>query len=219
MSKALIVVDFAYKGPKRTGRGTGAKGLHRTLRYFQYRDAANNRQAQNHDYERWHDRGLGLHYRAIYERCLDLQSRHVLAWTWVISPAPDLMALIPEVERRALLAELTERIVEDYYAARGLDTPEYAYVVHRRMTEPEDEATPQEHLHTHVVLPGTAPGLASRVPVYNNTSKGHDTLFREIAAQQFAQLLDEHGLDWRVQRDWLPERDIPPSAPDIDVFA
>lgn len=218
MSKALIVVDFAYKGPKRTGRGTGAKGLHRTLRYFQYRDAMNNLQAQNHAYERWHDRGLGVHYRAIYERCLALQSPSVLAWTWVISPAPNLMALVPAGERRALLAELTERIVEDYYAARGLDTPEYAYVVHRRLTDPEAEAAPQEHLHTHVVLPGTAPGLVSRIPVYNHTAQGHDTLFREIAAHHFTDLLEARGLDWRVQRDLSVGRDLDPSHSDRDLL-
>ncbi len=38
MSKAIIVVDFAYKGPKRKGRGTGHKGLSSTLKYLQYRD-------------------------------------------------------------------------------------------------------------------------------------------------------------------------------------
>jgi hypothetical protein len=36
MSKAIIVVDFAYKGPKRTGRGTGRQGLKATLKYLQY---------------------------------------------------------------------------------------------------------------------------------------------------------------------------------------
>ncbi|GAB4523769.1 MAG: hypothetical protein OHK0046_37780 [Anaerolineae bacterium] len=36
MSKAIIVVDFAYKGTKRKGHGTGRKGLSSTLKYLQY---------------------------------------------------------------------------------------------------------------------------------------------------------------------------------------
>jgi hypothetical protein len=58
----------------------------------------------------------------------------VLAWSWVVSPAPDLMALVPEGLRRDLLIDLTERVVEAYYTARGADVPEYAFVVHDRLT-------------------------------------------------------------------------------------
>ena len=64
-----------------------------------------------------------------------LQSKHVLAWTWVISPAPDLMELVPQDERRQLLYDLTERIVEDYYTERGFDVPEYSYILVRRVAE------------------------------------------------------------------------------------
>jgi hypothetical protein len=46
---------------------------------------------------------MGLHWRDIMKNSDDLQSKHVLAWTWVVSPAPDLMALIPEDERRDLV--------------------------------------------------------------------------------------------------------------------
>jgi hypothetical protein len=51
-----------------------------------------------------------------------------------------------------------------------------------------------------VILPGTAPSTADRLPVYNNSSKGHDRLFREIASQHFADMLDERGIDWRPLR-------------------
>lgn len=206
MSKAIIVTDFAYKGPKRTGRGTGAQGLKATLAYLQYRDTHNNELAKNRHYERWQDRGLGRHYREIFKACDALQSPHVLAWTWVISPAPDVMALVPERERRALLTELTDRIVEDYYTARGFDPPEFAFVIHDRMTE--GDQPPMQHLHAHVILPGTATlNGVDRVPVYNNTSKGHDKLFRDIGSQHFAELLEERGIEWQRLRDPARERD------------
>jgi hypothetical protein len=200
MSKAIIVVDFAYKGPKRSGRGTGRQGLKATLKYLQYRDKKNNHLAQNRAYERWQDRGMGLSYGEIFRNCDALHSKHVLAWTWVISPAPDLLELVPPDQRRDLLCELTERVVEDYYTDRGFDLPEYSYLMHSAKTKPKDGEPPQEHLHTHIILPGTAPASADRLPVYNNATKGHDRLFREIASQYFADLLDARGVDWRPLR-------------------
>ena len=208
MSKAIIVVDFAYKGLKRNGFGTGRRGLKATLKYLQYRDRKNNHLAQNRAYERWQDRGMGVSYGEIFKNCDALQSKHVLAWTWVISPAPDLMELVPHDQRRELLYDLTERVVEDYYIERGFEVPEYSYLMHSAKTKPKDGEPPQEHLHTHVILPGTAPSTADRLPVYNNATKGHDRLFREIAAQHFADMLDERGIDWRPLREELQvERD------------
>jgi len=201
MSKPIIIPDWAYKGHKRAGRGTGRQGLKATLKYLQYRDKKNNHLAQNHAYERWQDRGMGVSYGEIFKNCDALQSKHVLAWTWVISPAPDLMELVPRDQRRELLYELTERVVEDYYTERGFDVPEYSFLMHSAKTKGKDGEPPQEHLHTHVILPGTAPSTADRLPVYNNTTKGHDRLFREIAAAHFADMLDERGIDWRPLRE------------------
>jgi hypothetical protein len=203
LSKAVVVVDFAYKGPKRKGRGTGHKGLRSTLKYLQYRDNRKDHRAQGQDDERWHDLGLGTHYRAIFENCDHLQSKHVLAWTWVVSPAPDLMTLVPEEKRAQVVCDLTERVVEDYYKERGFDLPEYSYVLHDRLTTPkEDGETPVQHLHTHVILPGTAPSVAERLPVYNNKERGHDALFRQVASRHFAEMLDDVvGPDWRRERE------------------
>ncbi|MCA9902469.1 MAG: hypothetical protein KC547_01320, partial [Anaerolineae bacterium] len=78
MSKAIIVVDFAYKGTQRKGHGTGRKGLSSTLKYLQYRDKAQNQLAANRDYERWQDRGMGIHWRDIMKNSDELQSKHVL---------------------------------------------------------------------------------------------------------------------------------------------
>lgn len=198
MSKAIIVVDFAYKGTTRKGRGTGRKGLSSTLKYLQYRDKVQNQLAENRDYERWQDRGMGVHWREILQNSDALQSKHVLAWTWVVSPAPDLMALVPEAQRRDFVCDLTERIVEDYYAARGFDTCEYSYILHDRATNDDG----QQQLHTHIVLPGTVGTLAERQPVYNNKERGHDALFREVATQHLSEMLDTHiGTDWRRTRE------------------
>jgi len=70
----LIISDWAYKSPRRKGRGTGRQGLQATLKYLQYRDNAQDHIQQDGQIERWVDRGLGTHYRAIYESCDRLQS-------------------------------------------------------------------------------------------------------------------------------------------------
>lgn len=213
MSKAIIVVDFAYKGPKRKGHGTGRKGLSSTLKYLQYRDKVQNQLAQNRDYERWQDCGMGLHWRDILKHSDALQSQHVLAWTWVVSPAPDLMALVPEDQRRELVCDLTERVVEDYYLERGFAIPEYSYILHDRQTEDEGK----QQLHTHVVLPGTAPSVAERLPVYNNKERGHDVLFRDIATRHFEAALDDIvGPEWRNHREQKTE--ITPLSNDLDEW-
>ena len=91
--------------------------------------------------------------------------------------------------------------------------PEYSYVMHSAKTKPKDEESPQEHLHTHVVLPGTTPSIAERHPVYNNAAKGHDRLLREIATRHFAEELDQRiGIEWRRLRE-EPEQEIDEEHP------
>ncbi len=114
MSKAIIVPDLAYASRK----GRGYRALKGKLKYFQFRDDRDGHIPQEQGLERWHDRGLGLHYREILNQCNRLSTSSVLAWTWVISPDPTLIALVPEAEREALVINLTEEIVEAYYTAR-----------------------------------------------------------------------------------------------------
>lgn len=218
MSKAIVVVDLAYKGPKRKGRGTGHKGLRSTLKYLQYRDNRTEHLAQTQENERWRNLGMGKHYREIFENCDHLQSKHVLAWTWVVSPAPDLMALVPDNKRARLVCDLTERVVEDYYSQRGFDVPEYSYVLHDRLTDrKEDHDEQMQHLHTHVILPGTAPSVAERLPVYNNKERRHDALFREVATHHFAEMLDDViGPEWRLEREVEPQ--AKPHVNDLDAW-
>ena len=52
-------------------------------------------------------------------------------------------------------------------------------MIHSAERKPKDGEPSHEHLHTHVVLPGTTPSIAERHPVYNNAAKGHDRLLRE----------------------------------------
>jgi hypothetical protein len=218
--KAIIITDFSYKGPQRKGRGTGHKGLRSTLKYLQYRDNRDEHREQDDDTGRWVDCGLGQHYRAIFETCDTLQSKHVLAWTWVISPAPDMMALVPDAQRHDLVCDLTEHIVEEYYTSRGFDVPEYSYVLHDRLTQPEDGTEPMQQLHTHIVLPGTAPLPGSdRAAVYNNKERGHDSLFREIASRHFSEALDRTvGPEWQRLRE-EPEIELEqPEADDLDAW-
>lgn len=217
MSKAIIVPDLAYtsRAGRRGGRSTGYKELLAKTKYLQYRDDADGHIPQHKGLERWVDCGMGSNYREIAQSCDRLGSDKVLAWTWVVSPAPDLVALVPEAEREGLVKALTEEIVESYYEARGLDTPEFSYVLHDRLTKP-DEATGERlhQLHTHIILPGTVPQMdGPRVPFYNRSSNGHVKLLKSISDEKFARALDNTiGPGWRELR---PE--APKVAPSLDI--
>jgi hypothetical protein len=208
-------VDFAYISPKGRGRSSGRKHLRSRLKYTQYRDSRDIHIPQRGLVDRWQDHGLGNHYRAILENCATLSSKHVLAWTWVISPSPELMALVPEDMRRDLIIDLTERVVETYYHERGSDVPEYAFVVHDRLTNDENDGSPAlQQLHTHVFLPGTAPTIAGRTPFYNNKDKEHERLIHEVATQHFDTALDNIlGREWR---DRIQQQEISPELPETD---
>jgi hypothetical protein len=216
MTKFIIIPDFKYKSPKRRGRGTGHQGLRATLKYLQYREDRDTRANQEKLRDRWQDRGLGKHYREIFGNCDRLQSQHVLAWTWVISPAPDLMALVPEAQRRDLVMDVTERIVEAYYEARGFQMPPYAYVLHDRLTKEGEQ-----QLHTHVILPGLAPTVEGWEPIYNHKRKGHERLFNEIAHDEFEEALDRTiGPEWRreIKEPAIEAQDVPEDIDSLDAW-
>jgi hypothetical protein len=202
MSKPIIVPDLQYTSHKGR-RGNGQQEFRRKLKYFTYRNDRDGHIPQHRGLERWHDYGLGGTYGNILKQCEVLSSRRVLAWTWVVSPAPDLMILLPEQEREHIVCDLTEAIVEAYYDARGVDIPEFSYVLHDRLTKAEDGAALQ-HLHTHIILPGTVPlPDGTRQPFYNRKSKGHIDLLRSISSEQMTSVLDrELGPTWR---QWRPD--------------
>jgi len=217
VSKAIIIPDLAYTSHKgsRGGNSNGYKELSAKLKYVQYRDDANGHIPQEQGLERWTDCGLGNNYREIAQNCDRLSSDKVLAWTWVISPAPDLMALVPEAEREPLVKALTEQIVEAYYEARDMDRPEFSYVMHDRLTKADEKTGEQLHqLHTHVVLPGTVSKLdGPRVPFYNRASNGHVQMLKSISDEKFASALDRLvGPSWH---DLRPE--APKVTPSLDI--
>lgn len=87
---------------------------------------------------------------------------------------------------------------------------------HDRLTNGADGQPGVQQLHTHVILPGTAPTVEGSSPFYNNKEKGHDRLFREIAAQHFESALDEIvGERWRELR---PEAELLPDLNDLNVW-
>ncbi|MBI5957349.1 MAG: hypothetical protein HY866_01345 [Chloroflexi bacterium] len=215
MAKPIIIPAFAYKSPRCTKRGTGHKGLRSTLKYLEFCEDRD-KPAKKERRDRWQDRGLGAHYRGIFEACDRLQNPHVLAWMWVISPAPDLVALVPEDQRRPWLMDLTERIVEEYYAERGFQTPPYSFVQHDRLTKGGET-----QLHTHVILPGLAPTVEGWEPVYNRKGKKHEQLFNQIAIQECEAALDRAvGPEWRRlrQEPEVKPPDIPLDINDLDAW-
>jgi len=215
MTKATIVADLKYKSPKRERRGSGSKGLRNALKYFQFREDHSTKASAERLRDRWQDRGLGAHYREIQTNCVRFKSPHVLAWTWVISPAPDLMALVPEDQRRELVMDVTERVVEAYYEARDYQIPPYSYVLHDRLT-----TEGEQQLHTHVILPGLAPMIDSWEPLYINQREKHDELFNEVARAEFEQALDQViGPEWRRHREEPGiKNDIPHDIDSLDAW-
>ncbi len=205
MSKAIIVPDLAFTMHKGRGRNKagGFGELKARLKYFQYRDDRNGHIPQEEGLERWHDRGLGQDYRSILNNCSRLASDRLLAWTWVVSPDPVLMAHVPEDQRQELVLSLTEEIVEAYYTARGVEVPEYSYVMHDRLTNGEDDSGERlQQLHTHVVLPTTVPTVEGARDTFDNrANKGHFKLLQAISTEKFEAALDYYvGPEWRLTR-------------------
>jgi hypothetical protein len=129
MSKPSIIPNWKYQKPSKGGY----KGLKKLLKYVSYRESPDHRPVDLSD--RWTDCGLGSGWREVYENAGKLSGPYVLAHHLVIAPAPDLMALVPEELRQELVREVTERTIEGWFAARGLNIPEYSFVTVRRAAE------------------------------------------------------------------------------------
>lgn len=158
MKKMALVCNLMYK-PDSDGARRDLVGL---LKYVQYRDDRDNHIPQQAGLDRWFERGLGHHHRAIARRLMTIagdkrNKDDVLVRMMVVSPHPDLMAALPEHQRRRALAELTDTMMERYFENAGLTVPEYAFVIHDPATEND-----QQRLHAHVMFPATVPGVAGR---------------------------------------------------------
>jgi hypothetical protein len=157
------------------------KQLRGKLRYFQYRDNKEEHLAQRDEYgdpvRRWVDRGLGTYHAEIAQNCEALATENlahdVSARTLVISPQIDMMQAIPPERQEAIISELTGAIVEGWFDAMDVPTPDYSFVVHHGETADErpdgrakDVDGNREFLHTHVILAATVPGLETERETY-----------------------------------------------------
>jgi len=144
----------------------------------------------------------------IADRCEAYQSEHVLLFSLVINPNVDLIRMVPPENREQFLKQLTERTIEGFFDARGIDTGvEWSAVMHHRKTDGE-EASGQHNPHTHIVLPGTYYDAdeGRRKPLYfsKNKSVDHIEMLHDTTQSQMADLMDRYaGRDWEQRFDEL----------------
>jgi len=185
------------------------------LKYFTFRDDRNDyiSRSARKARRRWVDCGMGEDYPTIFNTCQALQSKDVLAWTYVISPDPTIMELVPERKRRALLEQVTESVVEEYYEARDENRPRYSYVIHDR-----EASTNKQQLHSHIVLAGTVETMDGPQPFYNNRRDGHIELFNKLAEEVFERELAALGIQTPLEPVVAADIDKPlePDLPEPD---
>lgn len=212
MPKPLAIPKWGYFKPSKAAH----RGLKRYLKYVAYRE--NPEHFKLEEGQKWTDAGLGSNWRAVYAKLTELKGPYVLAHNMLISPAPDLMELVPEDLKHEVVREVTERTIETWHAERGLSTPEWSYVLHDRDTS--DEYGLQQ-LHCHIFIAGTIENsLGERISHRVNKEQviagerpmqRHDNLHR-IAHEQMEQVLDQTiGLEWRELRPPDPEPEPEPS--------
>jgi hypothetical protein len=153
---------------------------------------------------------MGGSVAEIVRRCEALKSDHVLMFSLVVNPNPDLVAMIPKRERERFVRELTEQVVEGFFEVRGLDTGcEFSYVPHHRQTD--DRQAPEQHNpHSHVVLPGTVydEEHGGRVPLFfsRNQKVNHIEMLHSVTEQVMAEQMARYvGPEWEQRYDRLAE--------------
>ena len=202
--KQMCVTNVKYKKPTQNE----ARRMKNLLGYLTYRDSRDDYVPQVSGVERWVDRGMGNSVKQIADRCKGYQSDHVLLFSLVVNPNPDLIRMVPHDEREAFVRQLTERTVEGFFDARGIDTGvEYSYVTHHRQTD-GDESPGQHNPHTHIVLPGTYYDAdeGRRRPLYfsKNREVNHIDMIHEVTQEQMADLMDRFaGRDWEQRYDTM----------------
>jgi hypothetical protein len=203
-SKQMCVANVQYKKPS----DDGAKQSKNLLRYLTYRESRDEAARHVAGRERWVDHGMGGSVAEIAQRCDDLKSEHVLTFSLVMNPSPDLIAMVAPEEREQFVRQLTERVVDDFFEARGIDTGiEMSYVLHHRLTD--DPQAPGLHdPHTHVVLPGTVydEEHGQRVPLFfsRNRKVNHIEMLHDITEQTMVEQMERYvGPDWEQRYDEL----------------
>jgi hypothetical protein len=202
--RQMCVSNLRYKRPT----ADEGKRMKQLLGYLTYRDSRDQGAKMVAGHERWVDHGMGGSVAAIARRCDDLRSQHVLTFSLVVNPNPQLVAMIPHEQREQFMRELTERTVDGFFEARGLDTGcEYAYVLHHRDSD-DPQAPGMHNPHTHVVLPGTvwSEEDGERINLYFSQSKkvDHIEMLHDVTEQHMGDMLDHYvGLDWEQRYDAL----------------
>jgi hypothetical protein len=204
--KQMCVANVQYKKPS----ADGAKQSKNLLRYLTYRESRDEKARHVAGRERWVNHGMGGSVGEIAQRCDDLKSEHVLTFSLVCNPNPDLIAMVAPEEREQFVRELTENMVNGFFDERGLDTGvEFSYVLHHRLTD--DPQTPGLHdPHTHIVLPGTVydEEHGQRVPLFfsRNRKVNHIDLLHDVTERTIVEQMERYvGLDWEQRYDELTQ--------------
>jgi len=202
--KQMCVANLQYKKPS----DDGAKQSKNLLRYLTYRESRDEAARHVAGRERWTDHGMGGSVGEIVQRCDDLKSEHVLTFSLVCNPNPDLIAMVAPEDREQFVRELTESTVNRFFDERGLDTGvEFSYVLHHRLTD--DPQSPGLHdPHTHIVLPGTVydEEHGQRVPLFfsRNRKVNHIELLHDVTEGKMVEQMERYvGPDWEQRYDEL----------------
>ena len=202
--KQMCVSNVKYKKPT----ANESKRMGNLLKYLTYRESRTEKARHAGGRERWLDRGMGGSVAEIAERCDAYQSEHVLMFSLVINPQPDLIRMVPPEKREQFVKQLTERTMNDFFDARGIDTGvEWSAVLHHRQTD-GDEAPGQHNPHTHIVLPGTYYDAdeGRRKPLYFSQRRevNHIDMLHEVTQNNMVDLMDRYiGLEWEQRYDAL----------------
>jgi hypothetical protein len=202
--KQMCVANVQYKKPS----DDGAKQSKNLLRYLTYRESRDEAARHVAGRGRWVDHGMGGSVGEIAQRCDDLKSEHVLTFSLVMNPSPDLIAMVAPEDREQFVRELTERVADDFFEARGIDTGiEMSYVLHHRLTD--DPQAPGLHdPHTHIVLPGTVydEEHGQRVPLFfsRNRKVNHIDLLHDVTERIMVEQMERYvGPEWEQRYDAL----------------
>jgi hypothetical protein len=116
--------------------------------------------------------------------------------------------MVPPEKREQFVKQLTERTMNDFFDARGIDTGvEWSSVLHHRQTD-GDEAPGQHNPHTHIVLPGTYYDAdeGRRKPLYFSQRRevNHIDMLHEVTQNNMVALMDRYvGLEWEQRYDTM----------------
>ena len=202
--KQMCVSNVKYKRPT----ANESKRMGNLLKYLTYRESRSEKSRHGGGRERWMDRGMGNSTAEIADKCDAYQSEHVLMFSLVINPNVDLIRMVVPEQREQFVRQLTERTMNDFFEARGIDTGvEWSGVLHHRQTD-GDEAPGQHNPHMHVILPGTYYDAdeGRRNPLYFSRSRevNHIEMLHEVTQNNMVALMDRYvGLDWEQRYDAL----------------